>query len=109
MESFSLVGVVEQYTGFISVMQAILDPLEHHSQMWEAHLNRKLNESPVSSSRVLAEMDPALVAHFNSTLSYQWLVYGHAVRLYTAKCEEILAKSSHSRLCHVQSAPNAYR
>lgn len=108
LRSFWLVGVVEQYKGFISVMQALLDPWKVHSDMWSAHLKEKLNVSPVRSSNVLAGVDPQLVHDFNSTLSYQWLIYGHAARLFEARCQEVLPEYSHGELCHVPSPPVSY-
>lgn len=108
LRSFWLVGVVEQYEGFIAVMEALLDPSGRHSAMWSNHVNQKLNVSPVSSLHVLAELDPQLVEEFNSTLSYQWLIYGHAVRLFESRCQEVLAQHRHADLCHVPSPPLAY-
>lgn len=108
LKSFWLVGVVEQYEGFIAVMEALLDPLGQHSAMWSDHVSQKLNVSPVSSLDVLAELDPHLVEEFNSTLSYQWLIYGHAVSLFESRCQEVLARPWHADLCHVPSPPVAY-
>ena len=108
LRSFWLVGVVEQYTGFITVMQALLDPWNAHAEMWNAHVEQKLNVSPVRSTFVLAAIDPQLVEQFNATLSYQWLVYGHAVRLFQDRCMEVLPDYAHGGLCHVPSPPAAY-
>lgn len=108
LDSFWLVGVMEQYAGFISVIRALLDPLDVHEDLWRPHLQKRLNASPVQSTNVLAALDPNLVQQFNSTLSYQWLVYGHAVRLYTARCQDVLPEYLHGELCHVPSPPTAY-
>lgn len=108
LEEFWLVGVVEQYQGFVSVMRALLDPSNTHGDLWNPHLEKKLNVSPVQSSNVLASLDPDLVQQFNSTLSYQWLVYGRAVQLFTSRCQEVLPWHQHGELCDVPSPPVAY-
>ncbi|CAN0236023.1 unnamed protein product [Scytosiphon promiscuus] len=108
LNSFWLVGVMEQYAGFISVLRALLDPAEVHADLWRPHFKKKLNASPVQSANVLASLDPSLVQQFNSTLSYQWLMYGHAVRLYTVRCQDVLPEFVHSELCHVPSPPTVY-
>lgn len=105
---FWLVGVVEQYQGFVSVMRALLDPANAHADLWSPHLEHKLNVSPVQSSNVLASLEPDLVEQFNKTLSYQWLVYGRAVSLFTSRCREVLPWHQHGELCHVPSPPVAY-
>lgn len=105
---FWLVGVVEQYQGFVSVIRALLDPSDAHTDLWTPHLESKLNASPVQSSNVLASLNPDLVQQFNSTLSYQWLVYGRAVHLFTSRCQEILPWYLHGELCNVPSPPVAY-
>lgn len=108
LQTFWLVGVVEQYTGFVSVMKVLLDPSNAHADLWEPHIKHKLNASPVQSSNVLMSLDPGLVQQFNSTLSYQWLMYGHAVRLFTSRCREVLPRDLHGELCIVPSPPVAY-
>lgn len=108
LQTFWLVGVVEQYTGFVSVMKALLDSSNVYVDLWEPHLKHKLNASPVQSSSVLASLDPELVQQFNSTLSYQWLIYGHAARLFTSRCREVLPGNLHGELCSVPSPPVAY-
>ncbi|CAM9176307.1 unnamed protein product, partial [Hapterophycus canaliculatus] len=108
LNSFWLVGVMEQYAGFISVIRALLDPSEVHADLWRPHFKKKLNASPVQSTNVLAGLDPNLVQQFNSTLSYQWLVYGHAVRLFTARCQAVLPENLHGELCQVPNPPTAY-
>lgn len=105
---FWLVGVVEQYHGFVAVMRALLDPNNAHEDLWIPHLEYKLNASPVQSSNVLASLDPDLVQQFNSTLSYQWLIYGHAVRLFTSRCQVVLPGYLHGELCDVPNPPVAY-
>lgn len=108
LQTFWLVGVVEQYTGFISVMRALIDSSNAHADLWEPHFKHKLNASPVQSPNVLASLDPDLVQQFNSTLSYQWLMYGHAVRLFTSRCREVLPRDLHVELCNVPSPPVTY-
>lgn len=108
LRTFWLVGVVEQYKGFVSVLRALLDPSDVHDDLWKPHLAQKLNASPVQSSNVLAEIDPRLVQQFNSTLSYQWLIYGRAVELFTSRCQEVLPAYLHGELCAVPSPPSAY-
>lgn len=108
LQTFWLVGVMEQYTGFVSVMRTLLDSSNVHADLWEPHIKHKLNASPVQSSNVLASLDPDLVQQFNSTLSYQWLMYGHAVRLFTSRCREVLPGDLHGELCSVPSPPVAY-
>lgn len=108
LQTFWLVGVVEQYTGFVSVMRALLDPSNVHADLWEPHFEKKLNASPVRSANVLASLDPRLVQQFNSTLSYQWLMYGHAARLFTSRCHEVLPEDLHGDLCIVPSPPAEY-
>lgn len=108
LRSFWLVGVVEQYAGFLTVMRTLLDPADRHGALWNEHMTKKLNSSPVRSTNVLAGIDPHLVEHFNATLSYQWLMYGHAVRLFEARCQEVLPTNLHDTLCRVPSPPAAY-
>ncbi|CAM9823103.1 unnamed protein product [Ectocarpus sp. 12 AP-2014] len=109
LKTFWLVGVVEQYGGFVAVLRALLDPDGLHDNLWRPQLEEhKLNASPVQSSNVLASLDPQLVKQFNSTLSYQWLMYGHAVRLFKARCQEVLPEHQHWEFCSVQQPPVEY-
>lgn len=108
MRTFFLVGVVEQYNGFISVLRALVDPFDSHAAIWDTYLKKKLNKSPLDTPNVLAEIDPELVDQFNSSLSYQWLVYGHAVRLYKNRCKEVLPQDLHAVHCSVPNPPDAY-
>lgn len=108
MRSFFLVGVVEQYNGFITVLRALVDPSDNHAEMWDSYLKKQLNKSPVDTANVLAGIDLDLLDHFNATLSYQWLVYGHAVRLYKKRCVEILPQGLHAVHCSVSNPPVSY-
>lgn len=108
MRSFWLVGVMEQYEGFITVMQHLLDPSNSHVMLWNEHLGTKLNASPVHATNVLASIDPQVVQQFNRTLSYQWLLYGKAVQLFVGRCHEVLPERKHADLCHVPTAPSEY-
>ncbi|CAM9993373.1 unnamed protein product [Ectocarpus fasciculatus] len=109
LNSFWLVGVVEQYGGFVTVLRALLDPDGLHEDLWRPQLEEhKLNVSPVQSANVLASLDPQLLKQFNSTLSYQWLMYGHAVRLFTARCQEVLPEYQHWEFCSVEQPPVEY-
>ena len=105
---FWLVGVMEQYQGFVSVLRHLLDPANVHADLWNPHMENRLNASPVQSSNVLAGLDPDLVQQFNKTLSYQWLVYGRAVSLFTSRCQEALPWRQHGELCDVPRPPVAY-
>ncbi|CAM9243072.1 unnamed protein product [Ascophyllum nodosum] len=108
MKTFMLVGVIEQYVGFVSVLRALVDPSDKHAEMWDSYIEKRLNVSPVDSTNVLAEIDPELVDEFNSTLSYQWLVYGHAVRLFKERCREVLPQYLHLEHCSVPNPPSVY-
>lgn len=108
LKTFSLVGVIEQYEGFIAVLKTLVDPSGRHDRLWNDHLNQKLNASPVKSTEVLANIDPGLLEKFNVSLSYQWLVYGYAVRLYEERCLEVLPQYLQSTLCYVPNPPAAY-
>lgn len=109
LDTFWLVGVVEQYEGFITVLQHLLDPWDLHPDLWREHLGQKLNASPVTSTKVLAKIHPQLLRDFNETLTYQWLVYGRAVDLYVDRCLEVLPHAwQRAKLCHVPAAPSEY-
>lgn len=109
LDTFWLVGVVEQYEGFITVLQHLLDPWDFHPNLWREHLGEKLNASPVTSTNVLANIPPQLLRDFNETLTYQWLVYGRAVNLYVDRCLEVLPNAwQRAQLCHVPAAPSEY-
>lgn len=108
LNSFWLVGVVEQYHGFITVLEHLLDTKHRHPDLWSDHLGKKMNASPVRSTSVLASIDPQLVHDFNTTLTYQWVLYEHAVHLFVDKCQEMLPAWEHANLCHVPTAPSEY-
>ncbi|CAM9146335.1 unnamed protein product [Scytosiphon promiscuus] len=97
-----VVGVVEQYRGFIEVLKHLLDPNQERPQVWEAAVEVKSNGSPVKSRDVLASIEPELVREFNaSVLSYQWQVYDVALQLWDARCREVLPPQDHATLCSV--------
>ncbi|CAN0530743.1 unnamed protein product, partial [Ectocarpus sp. 8 AP-2014] len=74
LSNFWVVGVVEQYAGFVKVLQHTLDPELEHPRLWEAASEVNNNGSPVHSRDVLDRIDPDLVREFNATLSFQWQV-----------------------------------
>ncbi|CAN0233370.1 unnamed protein product, partial [Ectocarpus fasciculatus] len=75
LNTFYVVGVVEQYQGFIEVLKRTLDPEEAHPKLWAAAVGVKDNGSPVHSGDVLNGIDPDLVREFNATtLGRQWQV-----------------------------------
>ena len=43
LNTFFIVGVVEQYTGFIEVLKRSLDPTEEHPLLWKAAVAVKDN------------------------------------------------------------------
>eukprot|EP00752_Nemacystus_decipiens_P003543 g3269.t1 len=98
--TFFVVGVVEQYDGFIHVMRRTLDPNLEHPSIWEEALKIRNNGSPVHSEEVLSRIDHDVVRRFNETcLGYQWKVYEVALQLWDARCREVLPVSDHGRLC----------
>ncbi|CAM9668342.1 unnamed protein product, partial [Ectocarpus sp. 8 AP-2014] len=83
LNTFYVVGVVEQYQGFIEVLKRTLDPDESHPKLWAAAVGVKDNGSPVHSGDVLSGIDPDLVREFNATaLVRQWQVRTASRRLY---------------------------
>eukprot|EP00903_Cladosiphon_okamuranus_P015307 g14141.t1 len=89
LNTFYIVGVVEQYRGFIEVLKRSLDPIEDHPEVWEAAKSIKNNGSPVPSKTVLQYIDPDLVREFNaSSLGVQWQVYNVALQLWDRRCRE---------------------
>ncbi|CAB1112085.1 unnamed protein product [Ectocarpus sp. CCAP 1310/34] len=107
LDTFWLVGVIEQYQGFMAVLQAMMDPNKSERDMWKRYAVGKYNTSPQGAGKVLAAIDPALVQEFNETLSHQWEVYSYAVDLYKHRCRQML----HTRdldMCEVPVAPSQY-
>ncbi|CBJ27709.1 expressed unknown protein [Ectocarpus siliculosus] len=107
LDTFWLVGVIEQYQGFMAVLQAMMDPNKSERDMWKRYAVGKYNTSPQGAGKVLAAIDPALVQEFNETLSHQWEVYSYAVDLYKHRCHQML----HTRdldMCEVPVAPSQY-
>eukprot|EP00903_Cladosiphon_okamuranus_P020281 g18611.t1 len=103
LNEFWVVGVVEQYLGFVEVLRHILDPELKHRDLWKHAEEVKNNGSPIHSKEVLQSIDQDLVREFNSsTLGYQWEVYTHALQLWDVKCREVLAVSDHEDLCSVR-------
>lgn len=43
IESFWLVGVVEQYAGFLEVLRHLLDPHNDHPELWTSYEERRYN------------------------------------------------------------------
>ncbi|CBN75954.1 conserved unknown protein [Ectocarpus siliculosus] len=101
LSNFWVVGVVEQYAGFVNVLQHTLDPELEHPRLWEAASEVNNNGSPVHSRDVLDRIDPDLVREFNATLSFQWQVYDVALQLWDSRCREVLPLQDHSSLCSV--------
>lgn len=109
LETFWVVGVVEQYDGLMEVLHHLMDPYNFFPELWNEAHQRKENSSPVSSTNVLRHIDPALVKEFNSTvLELQWQVYEAAVKLWDARCREVLPQSQHDSLCTVPVHPSSY-
>ncbi|CAM9186513.1 unnamed protein product [Ectocarpus sp. 4 AP-2014] len=107
LDTFWLVGVIEQYQGFMAVLQTMMDPNKSERDMWKRYAVGKYNTSPQGAGKVLAAIDPALVREFNETLSHQWEVYSYAVELYKHRCHQML----HTRdlvMCEVPVAPSQY-
>ncbi|CAM9368263.1 unnamed protein product, partial [Ascophyllum nodosum] len=67
LNTFFVVGVVEQYRGFIEVLKLTLDPEVKYPELWSKAVEIKNNGSPVLSGDVLQQIDPSLVKEFNST------------------------------------------
>eukprot|EP00752_Nemacystus_decipiens_P011565 g10270.t1 len=74
LETFWIVGVVEQYRGFERVLQASIDPIGNHAGLWNRYAEVQYNSSPIGTRDVLAEIDPELIQRFNGTLALQWKV-----------------------------------
>lgn len=43
LESFWVLGVVEQYEGFEEVLKRLLDPEEKHGQLWKRYSEKHVN------------------------------------------------------------------
>lgn len=43
METFWVVGVVEQYAGFEEVLRRLLDPEDKYGTLWEEYASRHMN------------------------------------------------------------------
>lgn len=52
LNTFYVVGVVEQYKGFIEVLKRSLDPTEEHPELWQAAVRVKDNGYAVSKPLV---------------------------------------------------------
>ncbi|CAN0136881.1 unnamed protein product [Pylaiella littoralis] len=102
LSTFYVVGVVEQYRGFIEVLERLLDPEMEYPKVWKTAVIIKNNGSPVQSSDVLRSIDPDLVREFNATsLSLQWQVYNAALQMWDQRCREVLPTEDHRDLCSV--------
>ncbi|CAN0221186.1 unnamed protein product [Ectocarpus fasciculatus] len=109
LETFWLVGVVEQYAGFEEALKLLLDPGRKHDHVWETYSTHQFNTSPVKSRDVLAALDPQLVRDFNGSLALQWRVYEKAVALWDVRCREVLPVAMHEKLCAVDVPSAEYR
>eukprot|EP00903_Cladosiphon_okamuranus_P011312 g10666.t1 len=101
LSTFFLVGVVEQYEGFIHVLRQTMDPELEHPSIWQEALEIRNNRSPVQSKDVLNNIDQDIVQRYNDTMGYHWKFYEFAVKLWDARCREVLPVSDHERLCTV--------
>eukprot|EP00904_Undaria_pinnatifida_P010711 jgi/Undpi1/6770/HiC_scaffold_21.g09249.m1 len=90
LDTFWLVGVVEQYGGFMAVLQGMMDPSKRHRALWKNYSVEKYNASPNGAEKVLGAVDPDLVDKFNQTLAQQWEVYNYAVGLFRHRCHQVL-------------------
>lgn len=43
MDTFWVVGVVEQYQGFLEVLIRLLDPKGEHAKLWKTYAVRRYN------------------------------------------------------------------
>ncbi|CAB1099895.1 unnamed protein product [Ectocarpus sp. CCAP 1310/34] len=109
LETFWLVGLVEQYAGFVEVLELLLDPERKHVDVWQTYSTRQFNTSPLRSRDVLAALDPQLVREFNGSLALQWRVYEKAVALWDLRCREVLPVAKHEELCTVALPFSEYR
>ncbi|CAM9895210.1 unnamed protein product, partial [Hapterophycus canaliculatus] len=108
LETFWIVGVVEQYAGFEEVLRRSLDPRGKHRELWDKYSSMKYNSSPVGSRDVLAGIDSEVVRHFNGSLALQWRVYEAAVSLWSVRCQEVLPSKAHQEMCRVPSPAETY-
>ncbi|CAN0468300.1 unnamed protein product, partial [Phaeothamnion confervicola] len=82
LAGFWLVGVVEQYDGFVAALGAGLDPAGRHPELWAGDgAKKQKNTSKRSGESILARVDSLLVADFNRTLVHEWRLYGLAKEL----------------------------
>ncbi|CAM9624712.1 unnamed protein product [Ectocarpus sp. 4 AP-2014] len=109
LETFWLVGVVEQYAGFEEVLKLLLDPERKHDDVWQTYSTHQFNTSPVKSRDVMAALDPQLVRNFNGSLALQWRVYEKAVALWDVRCRGALPVAMHEEMCTVDSPSLEYR
>eukprot|EP00903_Cladosiphon_okamuranus_P015296 g14131.t1 len=108
LDSFWVVGVVEQFAGFEEVLRRLLDPSGKYDDLWGMYSTRQFNTSPVGSRDVLATIDTGLVQHFNNSLKLQWDVYAKAVAIWGVRCREVLPSAMHQEMCAVTSPPSKY-
>eukprot|EP00903_Cladosiphon_okamuranus_P015295 g14130.t2 len=108
LETFWIVGVVEQYKGFEEVLQRSVDPEGEHEKLWKRYAEAQYNSSPIGTREVLAEIDPELIQRFNGTLALQWKVYERAVSLWDVRCRETLPIEMHEEMCTVPPPAQSY-
>ena len=84
---FEVVGVVERFGAFVELVARALDPRGLLGAAWWARVSAiRDNESKVSTTRVIAALEPALVRSANATLAYEWRVYEAAIETFRAQC-----------------------
>ena len=84
---FEVVGVVERFGAFVELVARALDPRGRLGAAWWARVSAiRDNESKVSTTRVIAALEPALVRSANATLAYEWRVYEAAIETFRAQC-----------------------
>eukprot|EP00752_Nemacystus_decipiens_P011564 g10269.t1 len=108
LEKFWVVGVVEQYAGFLEVLRRLLDPDKKRQKLWDKYARKRLNSSPVQTRDILAAVDPELVQRFNNSLALQWKVYEKAVSLWDIRCRQVLPKEERKTMCTVDPPPSTY-
>ncbi|CAM9870988.1 unnamed protein product [Discosporangium mesarthrocarpum] len=103
LDTYWMVGVENQETGFAAVLQSQLDPDKDFEQIWSTDMRRK-DHFTIKTDEILRCLDADLVQRVNTTLRFEWDVYEYALGLYEKKCREVLPFEQHEELCVVPTA-----
>ena len=103
---FVVVGVVERFGAFVELVARALDPRGRLGARRGGRASRRSATSRVSTTRVIAALEPALVRSASLHVAYEWRVYEAAIATFRAQRRARLGPERRSRRPRAPISPS---